>query len=150
MLVELLGPRAVSVLSDVMFCGMLFVLLVGLIRISYERTIGPWPNNRGTRFLSFAIELFSNVLGAFNKYLSARGTPLMVPPEVAALTAEVERLRAEPIVDHAPKPGLPMRSVTLPDVGRPPPGDDDAFNAARRFVAAELGERPTTVPDEAE
>lgn len=150
MLVQLLGVRAVSVLSDVMFCGMLLVLLVGLIRISYERTIGPWPNNRGTRFLAFAIELFTNVLGAFNKYMTGRGTPLLVPPEVAALTAEVKRLRAEPLVDHAPKPGDPIRAVTLLDVGRPPLSDDDSFNAARRFVASELSEHPADGRKESE
>lgn len=118
MLLSLIGVRGLSILSDVMFCGMLLVAFLGLTRISYVKVYGAWPDNRLTRVLAFIAELFTNVVSAVSKARSVTGAPpLLESPEVAALTAEVERLRSELLVAHAPVPGHPLRAVTLPDVG---------------------------------
>lgn len=167
MLVSLLGQRGVNVLSDVMFVGMLLTVAVGFVRVAYVKVYGAWPNNRGTRFLAFVLELFSNILGAFNKWRVARGdSPIFTTPEAASRDATIADLRArlaalEP-VPQARRESV-LRAPTVPEVVRVPsvrpapdglPGElDDAdqerrYRAAKAFVADQVGERPTTVPDE--
>lgn len=167
MLVSLLGQRGVNVLSDVMFVGMLLTAFAGIVRVAYVKVYGPWPNNRGTRFLAFVLELFSNILGAFNKWRVARGdAPIFTTPEADARDAELADLRArlaalEPVPQSRRESVL--RAPTVPEIVRVPsvppvPHDlpaelDDAdqerrYQAAKRFVAGQVGERPTTVPDE--
>lgn len=127
-MLELLGPRALGVLSDVMVCGMLLVTFLGLVRVSWVKTYGAWPVNRWTRGLDFVTELFTNVVGAFNKAkLAAGAEPVLVSPEtaardqvVAALEAELARVRQELLIAHAPVPGHPLRGVEhVPTI--PPP-----------------------------
>ena len=168
MLVSLLGQRGVNVLSDVMFVGMLLTIAVGFVRVAYVKVYGPWPNNRGTRFLAFVLELFSNLLGAFNKWRVARGdAPIFTTPEADARDATIADLRARlaalepvPVAQRASV----LRAETVPEGVRVPsvrpaavddlPADlDDAdqerrYQAAKRFVAGAVGERLTTVPDE--
>jgi hypothetical protein len=167
MLVSLLGQRGVNVLSDVMFVGMLLTVFAGIVRVAYVKVYGPWPNNRGTRFLAFVLELFSNILGAFNKWRIARGdAPIFTTPEADARETELADLRArlaalEPVPQSRRESVL--RAPTVPEVVRVPsvrpvPHDlpaelDDAdqerrYQAAKRFVAGTVGERLTTVPDE--
>lgn len=168
MLVTLLGQRGVNVLSDVMFVGMICTVFAGIVRVAYVKVYGPWPNNRGTRFLAFVLELFSNILGAFNKWRVARGdSPIFTTPEADARDAELADLRArlaalEPVPQSRRESVL--RAPTVPEVVRVPsvrpaavddlPAElDDAdqerrYQAAKRFVAGQVGERPTTVPDE--
>jgi hypothetical protein len=123
MLEQLIGHRALSILSDVMFCGALFAAGVGIVRVSYVQVYGVWPNNRGTRALAFVMELFSNALGAVNKGLVASGRPpLFTTPEADAQTAEIARLRARVTELAAPQVAPAgnrehLRAVTLPDVG---------------------------------
>lgn len=164
MLVSLLGQRGVNVLSDVMFVGMLLTLAVGFVRVAYVKVYGPWPNNRWTRFLAFVLELFSNVLGAFNKWRVARGdAPIFTTPEVDARDAELADLRAR-LAALEPVPVAQRESVlrapTVPEVVRVPsvrPTDDlpaeldDAdqerrYQAAKRFVASQVGERADEIP----
>jgi hypothetical protein len=168
MLVSLLGQRGVNVLSDVMFVGMLCTMFAGIVRVAYVKVYGPWPNNRGTRFLAFVLELFSNILGAFNKWRVARGdSPIFTTPEADARDATIADLRARlaalepvPVAQRASV----LRAPTVPEVVRVPsvrpaavddlPADlDDAdqerrYQAAKRFVADQVGERLTAVPDE--
>lgn len=167
MLVTLLGQRGVNILSDVMFVGMLLTLAVGFVRVAYVKVYGPWPNNRGTRFLAFVLELFSNVLGAFNKWRVARGdAPIFTTPEVDARDAELADLRAR-LAALEPVPVAQRESVlrapTVPEVVRVPsvrPVADDAglpaepdpvdqqrrYEAAKRFVASHVGERADEIP----
>ena len=167
MLVSLLGQRGVNILSDVMFVGMLLTVAVGFVRVAYVKVYGPWPNNRGTRFLAFVLELFSNILGAFNKWRVARGdAPIFTTPEADARDAELADLRAR-LAALEPVPMARRESVlhapTVPEIVRVPPVRpvphdlpaelDDAdqerrYQAAKRFVAGQVGERLTQVPDD--
>ena len=168
MLVSLLGQRGVNVLSDVMFVGMICTVFAGIVRVAYVKVYGPWPNNRGTRFLAFVLELFSNLLGAFNKWRVARGeSPIFTTPEADAREVELADLRArlaalEPVPQSRRESVL--RAPTVPEIARVPsvrpaaaddlPAElDDAdqerrYQAAKRFVADQVGERLTTVPSE--
>ena len=162
MLVSLFGPRFVSILSDVMFCGMLLVTFVGLVRISYVKVYGKWPNNRGTRGLAFVMELFSNVLGSINKGLVATGKPpLFTTPEVDERDSVITDLRARlAALEPAPAPrrAAVLRATTLPQGVPSIPADlpampdeereETRYQAARVFVAEELGARAMVVPDE--
>lgn len=129
MMLDLIGPRALGILSDVMVIGMLLVTFLGLVRMSWVKTYGAWPVNRATRFLDFATELFTNVVGAFNKAKLAAGSePVLVSPETAArdaaitaLEAELSRVRAALLVANSPVAGHPLRAVEhVPTL--PPPG----------------------------
>ena len=124
MLEQLIGHRALSLISDIMLIGAIFTVAVGIVRVSYVKTYGAWPDNKVTRALAFVMELFSNALGAINKALVAMGRPpLFTTPEADARDAEIDRLRARvaelastavaPAADRAH-----LRAVTVPDVGR--------------------------------
>ena len=123
MLEQLIGHRALSLISDIMLIGAIFTVAVGILRVSYVKTYGAWPNNKGTRALAFVMELFSNALGAVNKGLVASGRPpLFTTPEADAQTAEIARLRARVTELAAPQVAPAgnrehFRAVTLPDVG---------------------------------
>ena len=158
MLVSILGQRGVNILSDVMFVGMLITAFIGFVRVAYVKVYGAWPNNKGTRALAFLLELFSNVLGAFNKYRVASGSPpIFTTPEVDARDAELATLRArlaalEP-VPVAAREGV-LRATTLPQVPavvvapieelptEPTEPDNESeerkYQAAKRFVAGEV------------
>jgi hypothetical protein len=153
MLVSILGQRGVNILSDVMFVGMLLTAFIGFVRVTYVKVYGAWPDNRGTRALAFVLELFSNVLGAFNKYRVASGSPpIFTTPEVDARDAELATLRARlAVLEPVSAAPSALRAPTLPHVpgvivapidDLPAEPDDESeerkYQAAKRFVAGEI------------
>lgn len=123
MVLQFLGPRAASVVLDLLAALTLFAILWATVKLSYERAVGcPMPRNALTLTLDVCAEFAVNLPGALHRTARAHGAAVFASPrdeEMARLHDRIAQLAAAQVAPVRPTvaPPEPIQPSRPPSDG---------------------------------